>query len=92
MNHVVRMISRKSNTITTIAGNHHSVEGKSNNPEEKDPLKLNLPAISSMDYWNGHLFIPTDLTAEEGELAVLRKQEILIENHRAFLNTFLFAT
>jgi len=43
----------------------------SNNPEEKDPLKLNLPEISSMDYWNGQLFIPTDLSPEVGELAVL---------------------
>jgi hypothetical protein len=59
MNHVVRMIDKKSNIITTIAGNYHSVEGMSNNPEEKDPFGLNLPEISSMDYCNGHLFVPT---------------------------------
>jgi hypothetical protein len=74
MNHVVRMINRKG-TIRTIAGNHNSIEGMINNPEEKDPLKLNLPEISSMDYWNGRLFVPTDLTPEVGELAVLRKPE-----------------
>jgi hypothetical protein len=73
MNHVVRMINRKSNTIRTIAGNHDSIKGKSNNPDEKDPLRLNLPEISSMDYWSGHLFVPTDLSPETGELAVLRK-------------------
>ena len=73
MNHVVRMINRKLNIIRTIAGNHHSVAGMSNNPDEKDPLRLNLPEISSMDYWNGHLFVPTDLSPETGELAVLRK-------------------
>jgi hypothetical protein len=72
-NHVVRMIDRKSRTIRTIAGNYNVVKGMSNNPEEKDPLKLNLPEISSMDYYDGHLFVPTDLTPEEGDLAVLRK-------------------
>jgi hypothetical protein len=74
-NHVVRMIHRKSGTIRTIAGNHNSVEGMSNNPDEKDPLKLNLPEISSMDYFNRYLFIPTDLSPEAGDLAVLSKPE-----------------
>ena len=73
MNHVVRMISRKSGIIRTIAGNHNCVKGMSNNPEEKDPVKLNLPEISSMNYFNGQLFVPTDLSPEAGELAVLRK-------------------
>jgi len=72
-NHVVRMIHRKSGIIRTIAGNYNSVTGMSNNPEEKDPLKLNLPEISSMDYYNGQLFVPTDLSPEAGELAILRK-------------------
>ena len=72
-NHVVRMIQKKSHTITTIAGNHQSVKGKDNNPEEKDPLKLNLPEISSMDYYDGRLFVPTDLSPETGDLAVLRR-------------------
>jgi hypothetical protein len=70
-NHVVRMIQRKLGTIRTIAGNYNSVKGKSNDPDEKDPLKLNLPEISSMDYYEGHLFIPTDLSPETGDLAVL---------------------
>jgi hypothetical protein len=73
-NHVVRMIDRKSGTIRTIAGKHDSVEGLSNNPDEKDPLRLNLPEISSMDYWDGHLFVPTDLTSETGDLAVLTRR------------------
>jgi hypothetical protein len=73
MNHVVRMINKKSSIIRTIAGNHNSVEGMSNDLEEKDPLRLNLPEISSMDYWYGHLFVPTDLSPETGELTVLRK-------------------
>jgi hypothetical protein len=73
MNHVVRMIHRKSGIIRTIAGNHNAVAGMNNNPEEKDPLKLNLPEISSMDYFNGQLFVPTDLSPEAFELAVLRR-------------------
>jgi hypothetical protein len=74
MNHVVRMINRKSGIIRTIAGNHNSVKGMSNNSEEKDPLKLNLPEISSMDYFNGQLLVPTDLSPEAGDLAILRRQ------------------
>jgi hypothetical protein len=69
------MIKKRSGIITTIAGNHNSVNGLSNNPEEKDPLKLNLPEISSMDYYDGHLFVPTDLKQEEGDLAVLKRSE-----------------
>lgn len=73
-NHVVRMIHRKTNTITTIAGKNLAIKGKSNDPSETNPLELNLPEISSMDYYDGYLFIPTDLTPEEGDLAVLRKR------------------
>ena len=72
MNHVVRMIHKKSSIIRTIAGNRNSVKGMRNDPGEKDPLKLNLPEISSMDYFKGRLFVPTDLSPEEGDLAVLR--------------------
>jgi hypothetical protein len=75
-NHVVRMIHKKPNTIETIAGNRNSVKGKSNNLEETDPLKLNLPEISSMDYYDGHLFVPTDITPEEGDLAVLKRTRL----------------
>ena len=74
MNHVVRMIHRKSGIIRTIAGNHNCVKGMINNPEEKDPLRLNLPEISSMDYFNGQLLVPTDLSPEAGDLAMLRRQ------------------
>lgn len=72
MNHVVRMINRQSGIIATIAGKYTSIKGMSNNPEEKDPLRLNLPEISSMEYYNGQLFVPTDLSPEQGDLAVLR--------------------
>jgi len=73
-NHVVRMIHNKTEIIETIAGNRCAVRGKSSNPAETDPLKLNLPEISSMDYHNGYLFVPTDITPEEGDLAVLARK------------------
>ncbi len=73
-NHVVRMINKKSGIVRTIAGNHDSVKGRKNSPKEKDPLKLNLPEISSMDYFGGQLFVPTDLTDETGDLAVLSRR------------------
>jgi hypothetical protein len=76
MNHVVRMIHRKSGIISTIAGNHYCVKGMMNNPEEKDPFKLNLPEISSMDYYDGQLFVPTDLSPEAGDLVVLRRTKL----------------
>jgi hypothetical protein len=72
-NHVVRMIERESGTIRTIAGDRSAEAERVNDPEERDPLALNLPQISSMDYCDGRLFVPTDLTAEHGDLAVLRR-------------------
>lgn len=73
-NHVVRMIHKKTNIIETIAGNHDAVKGERNSLAETDPLKLNLPEISSMDYHNGVLFVPTDITPEEGDLTLLVKK------------------
>ncbi len=70
------MIDKKSLTITTIAGKHDSTEGLGNDLAERDPMKLNLPEISSMDYYKGNLFVPTDITSEEGDLAVLRKSAV----------------
>ena len=72
-NHVVRMIERESGIIATIAGRPAAVDGLRNDPAERDPLRLNLPQISSMDYDRGRLFVPTDLADDSGELAVLRK-------------------
>jgi len=36
-------------------------------------VRLNLPKISSMDYHENGLFVPTDLTADSGDLVVLRR-------------------
>lgn len=70
-NHVVRMIERGSGIISTIAGRPDAAAEARNDSTERDPLRLNLPLISSMDYHRGRLFVPTDLTGGSGDLAVL---------------------
>jgi hypothetical protein len=72
-NRVVRMIDRRANDIHTIAGDGTTRSEETNNPNERDPLALRLPKISSMDYFNGHLFVPTDLADDTGDLIVLRR-------------------
>jgi len=77
-NHVVRMIDKKTGTIRTIAGNHQSINDQKNDPNETNPLKLNLPKISSMDYHDGRLFVPTDITTDQGDLIVLRQRPLVM--------------
>ena len=72
-NHVVRMIHARTGVIRTIAGTHRSIDTQTNNPKETDPLRLNLPKISSMDYHGGRLLVPTDIDPDLGDLIVLRK-------------------
>jgi len=72
-NHVVRMIERKSNTINTIAGDSTSKGEEANDERESHLLRLKLPKISSMDYHDRRLFVPTDLTNQSGDLVVLLK-------------------
>jgi hypothetical protein len=72
-NHVVRMIHRKTGIIRTIAGDYKDIHEGKNNTNEPDPLKLNLPKISSMDYHSGRLFVPTDIASNVGDLIVLRR-------------------
>ena len=72
-NHVVRMIDGVTGVISTIAGTQQAIEGRPNDTNQRNPLRLNLPKISSMDYHDGRLFVPTDLTADSGDLIVLRK-------------------
>lgn len=71
-NHVVRMVERDTGIITTIAGRPDSDSRRPNDPTERNPLRVNLPEISSMDYDRGRLFVPTDLADEAGDLIVLR--------------------
>lgn len=73
-NHVVRMIERDTGIITTIAGRPLADQEAPNDPGERDPMRLNLPQISSMDYADGRLLVPTDLAADSGDLAVLRRR------------------
>lgn len=68
-NHVMRMIDRKKNIITTIAGNPDAVPLQPNNLEEKDRFRLNLPRICGLDYFKERLFIPE----WGGDLVVLSK-------------------
>jgi hypothetical protein len=68
-NHVMRMVDRSTNIITTIAGKRDVQPHKRNDPQETDPLQLNLPQIASLDYYDGCLFIPED----DGDLIVLEK-------------------
>jgi hypothetical protein len=72
-NRVVRMIDRRANVICTIAGDASDSSQEANSPDERDLLALRLPKISSMDYFDGHLLVPTDLTDDTGDLIVLRK-------------------
>ena len=75
-NHVVRMIHSGSGIVETIAGSRMTKDGAGNAPGNDDPLRLNLPKISSMDYHGGRLFVPTDLTDETGDLAVLKRRRL----------------
>jgi hypothetical protein len=72
-NQVVRVIDGVTGVISTIAGNQEAIEERANDTNERDPLRLNLPKISSMDYHGNRLFVPTDLAADSGDLVVLRK-------------------
>jgi hypothetical protein len=71
-NHVVRMVERATGVITTIAGHPVADDQRPSDPAEADPLRLDLPQISSMDYFDGRLLVPTDLDGGDGDLAVLR--------------------
>jgi hypothetical protein len=68
-NHVVRMINKKTNIISTILGNPNHFPSKRNFKEEKDRSRINLPKICSMDYYDKELFIPE----WDGDLIVLEK-------------------
>lgn len=72
-NHVVRMIDHQTGVIETIAGKTEADSSRRNAEGESDPLNLNLPEISSMDYFQGRLLVPTDLAQGAGDLAVLRR-------------------
>jgi len=75
-NHVVRRIDRASGVIETIAGTPETADERANDPAERDPRRLNLPKISSMDYHDGRLYVPTNLTDDAGDLAVLRRRPV----------------
>jgi hypothetical protein len=67
------MVERASGLVSTIAGRPAADVDQANEVSERDPLRLNLPRISSMDYAAARLYIPTDLSGERGDLVVLRR-------------------
>ena len=72
-NNVVRMVDVRGRDVSTIAGNPVADDARANPATERDPMRLNLPQISSMDYHRGRLFVPTDLDGDRGDLAVLSR-------------------
>lgn len=72
-NHVVRMIERGTHSISTIAGSPAAKAAVVNDRSERDPRRLSLPMISSMDFHDGRLFVPTDLADGSGDLVVLSR-------------------
>jgi hypothetical protein len=57
---VLRMVDKETNIITTIAGKRDVQKNKRNDPNEKDPLNLNLPQIASLDYYDHYISLPED--------------------------------
>ena len=66
-NGAVRMIDRKRNRITTIAGGSTLTLVPDDQSERTDPLKLVFPSLFWLDWRNGALFI----SDRSGDLAVL---------------------
>lgn len=69
-NRVVRMIDRERNLISTIAGDPAVGPDERSDLHERDPRRLKLPRICSMDYNRGRLFVPD----ESGDLAILVRE------------------
>jgi hypothetical protein len=57
-NHVVRMVDRSSNVISTIAGDPSAAPGDRSPLDVTDPRALKLFEICSMDYFGGRLSSP----------------------------------
>ena len=70
-NHVVRMVEKATNRISTIAGDGSIRPGQGNMSFETDPRRLSLPLICSLDYYDGELFIPE----WDGDLVILSKTQ-----------------
>jgi sugar lactone lactonase YvrE len=68
-NHVVRMVEASTNVISTIAGRRAVVAHQRNDPRQINPLDLNLPKLSALDYHDGRLFIPE----WDGDLIILER-------------------
>jgi hypothetical protein len=65
------MVEKSTNIIKTIAGKHDAQPEVRANPEETEPLKLNIPMICFLEYYDGCIFIPE----WDGDVIVLEKVE-----------------
>lgn len=66
-NHVLRQVDAQTGIITTIAGQSNIVPHQRNDPNEHNPMRLNLPKLAGLDYHNGRLFVPE----WDGDLIIL---------------------
>jgi hypothetical protein len=57
--------------ISTIAGRRAVIAHQRNDRREKNPLNLNLPKLSALDYHDGRLFIPE----WDGDLIIMKKNQ-----------------
>jgi hypothetical protein len=71
-NHVLRRVDAKTGIITTIAGQSKIFPHRRNDPNERDPMRLNLPKLAGLDYHNGRLFVPE----WDGDLIILRREQL----------------
>jgi len=70
-NHVVRMVDASTHVISTIAGRRAVIAHQRNDRLETDPLNLNLPKLSALDYHDGRLFIPE----WDGDLIIMKRTQ-----------------
>jgi DNA-binding beta-propeller fold protein YncE len=57
-NHVLRVVDRQTNIISTIAGKRDAQPHRRNDSGKTNPLELNLPKICSLDYYRNCIFLP----------------------------------
>ncbi|SCY96003.1 NHL repeat-containing protein [Alkaliphilus peptidifermentans] len=68
-NNVLRRVDRKTNIITTIAGKHKVDRTKRIDPNEKDPFKIDMPYLVSVEYFQGRLFV----SDWRGDLVIMKR-------------------
>lgn len=67
-NNVVRFVDKKTNTISTILGNHNVDRTKRISPDESNLFDLNLPYLVGIEYFDDRLYV----TDWRGDLVILK--------------------